>query len=298
MNVLVLGAGGFVGRNVLEAIKADPRLTVASGSRVERADYRIDLLDRGSILDALDKFRPDVIINCAGIVANTDQAYKNVEFCRNIFEAIISHGGPFPKVVISGSAAVYGEVKDAKASVVETTPLRAISDYGKSKIEEESQALEYAKARGIDVVVARIFNPIGPGMGEKFLLTNLLNQLHEVKAGIKNEITVSRHDSLRDYIDVRDVASAIYLLATAKTGHDVYNVGSGNATSNGELIDRLLNHVELGEKPTIIETRDTAEPAYAARADIARLQSDFGWKPKYSIDDTVEDTVNAEKSDR
>ncbi len=293
MKVLIFGADGFVGRNVDTILRNDSDLEVISASRGDTIDYVVDLLDQGSIRNALVSARPDVVVSCAGVVVNSEEAYKNGEFCRNIFEEVLALGTPYPRVIISGSAAEYGVV-DADKPVSENTPLLASNDYGKSKVEEEKIALEYAEKHGIDVVVARIFNPIGPGMGEKFLLTSLLKQIERVGSGEAHTISVSRRDSRRDYVDIRDVAEAIHTLVTAETkSHSaIYNLGSGKSTSNGELIEVLLNHVELAEKPTIIETQDTPEPTYAAQADISRMKT-IGWQPKYSLDVTVEDIINA-----
>jgi nucleoside-diphosphate-sugar epimerase len=296
MKVLIIGSEGFVGRNVLSVVQSDPNLNVVSAGRSKSVDYNINLLERESIHSALTDARPDVIVNCAGIVTNTDDAYKNGVFCRNLLEAVLKLGKPYPKIIVSGSAAEYGVVEDVGNPVSEDVPLYATSKYGKSKVEEEKIALNFAEKYSIDVVVARIFNPIGPDMGEKFLVTSLLKQLMRVRNGEVQTISISRGDSLRDYIDVRDVAGALHRLAIAdkKNRRAVYNIGSGRSTSNRELIEVLLNHIELPEKPTIIETQDAQEPTYAARADISRIKLDLGWQPKYSLDVTVEDIINAQ----
>jgi nucleoside-diphosphate-sugar epimerase len=293
MKVLVIGADGFVGRNVLKAVQEDPNLEVVSASRKSNTDYTIDLLNQESVHTVLNEVNPDVIVNCAGVVLNNEDSYKNGVFCKNIFESIIAAGKPYPRVIITGSAAEYGVVEDVNNSVHEDTPLNATSDYGKSKTEEVLLAQKYAKEYGIDVIVARIFNPIGPGMGEKFLLSSLRRQLEAFQRGEVSDINLSRLDSRRDYVDIRDIASAMhtFIVSTRKDHHVVQNVGSGKLTTNGELIDALLDKVEHTEKPTIIETRDTPEPTYAAKADIRRIEAEFGWKPQYDLSTTMEDII-------
>lgn len=296
MKTLILGADGFVGRNVYAIFKQNSAIKTISASRSGKSDYTVDLGDRSSILNVLETEKPDVIVNCVGVVVNTQDAYQNGIFCRNLLESVLASGVPFPRIVTSGSAAEYGIV-ETSGRVSEDVELLATSDYGKSKIEEEAIAHEYANNNGIKLAVARIFNPIGPGMGEKFLLSNLLGQLDKIKNSEADSITISRLDSLRDYVDVRDVARGMYLIAiTSDSRHDVYNIGSGRATSNKQLLEQLLLSVELNVNPTIIETQEAAEPRYAAQADVSRLESEFGWRPEYTLAATVEDIVNAKSN--
>ena len=293
MKVLVIGADGFVGRNTVKELRKDASLEVITASRKHTEDLVIDLSDRSSIEAAIMSVEPDVIVNCAGVVANDENAFKNGEFCRNLFEAIIARGALYPKVIITGSAAEYGVV-ESPGPVDEDTPLNATSDYGKSKIEEVAIAQKYAEEYNINLVVARIFNPIGPGMGDKFLLTSLLKQIDGYRDGNTSNISVSRLDSKRDYIDVRDLASAIHHFVTGNNidHHVVQNIGSGVSTSNGELVKSLLSYLELSEKPTIIETQTDPEPTYAAQANISRIKKEFNWEPKYDLNTTVEDIVH------
>lgn len=293
MKVLVIGADGFVGRNTVKELRKDASLDVVTASRKGTEDLVVDLSDYSSVEAAIKSAEPGVIVNCAGVVANNKNAFKNGEFCRNLFEAIVARGALYPRVIIAGSAAEYGVV-ERPGPVNEDTPLNATSDYGKSKIEEEVIARKYAEAYGIDLVVARIFNPIGPDMGDKFLLTSLLKQIDEYRDGNAANISVSRLDAMRDYIDMRDLASAIHHFVTIDNidHHIVQNVGSGVSTSNGEILENILRLVELDEKPTIIETRTEPEPLYASCADISRIKSEYNWEPKYDLVSTIEEIIH------
>lgn len=294
MKVLVIGANGFVGRHLTEELLNDKNIDTVTSSREGCTDHVIDLLDRKSIRSVLDDVLPDVVISCAGIINNTDNAYLNRDFCNNLFVEIVGKGAPYPKVILSGSASVYGEVGDENRIVNEDTALNATSNYGRSKIQEEEVAFQFAKRYDMNVVIARIFNPIGSGMGEKFLMTNLLKQIVDIKSRKSSTIEISRLDSLRDYIDVRDVARALHSIALKDdhAGYRVLNIGSGHATSNGEILESMLRLVELDEKPTIIETRTEPEPLYASCADISRIKSEYNWEPKYDLVSTIEEIIH------
>jgi nucleoside-diphosphate-sugar epimerase len=293
MKILVIGSEGFVGRNVVAELSSNHEVYKAARSTASDDPHSVtvDLSSKESIRTALVSIHPDAVVNCAGIVMNTEEAYKNVEFTTNILDEVVNLGKPYPRVIVTGSASEYGEVEDAEVSVSEDAPLKPAGDYANSKVEEVKVAQSYSEKYGIDVVVARIFNPIGPGMGDKFLLTNLVKQIHALKEGVGHEITLSRLDSKRDYIDIRDVAAAIRLFieSDSKDHHVIQNIGSGKPTTNGHLLDMLLSHVELSEKPTIIETRTDPEPTYAARADLRRIKAEYNWEPRYNLSATIED---------
>jgi nucleoside-diphosphate-sugar epimerase len=283
---------------VFKELKKHPEIKALSTSRSGDSDYKVDLVDRGSIELVLRRESPDILINCAGIVVNSQEAFINGVACRNIFESIVVVGRPYPRVVIMGSAAVYGVVEDLCKPVSEDAALNATSLYGRSKVEEENIAHYYAKEYGIDVVVARIFNPIGVGMGKKFILPTILGQIEDIKEGKSQKISLSRLDSRRDYVDVRDVAAAIFAISTSKAKlSGVYNVGTGISTSNGELVDNLLKNIKLKIKPPIEETLDVPEPKYASAADISRIKAELGWEPEHRMDTTVEGIISEQSGE-
>lgn len=291
MKILLFGARGFIGSALREVLAEQHEVfTATTGDVHEKNEVKADLLDVAVITRTLLDTRPDVVINCAGVVENTDRAAFNVTFTRNLLDAVIASKLTMKKILISGSAAEYGTVEDDTIAIPEDAPLHAAGAYGKSKMEEVALALQYKQKHKLPIVIARIFNPIGPGMRPKFLLPSLLAQAEKVKRGEADSMSVSRLDSIRDYCDVRDTARALQLLIEHDTEHDIYNVGSGTSTTTGELIELITKHYVI--KPRIIETADHPEPPVASKADITRLTKELGWKPVKTIEQTVEEIIN------
>ena len=86
------------------------------------------------------------------------------------------------------------------------------------------------------------------------------------------------------------------MIATAdQLDFDVYNVGSGVATSNLELVQLLLDNFGISNDVQIYELNPDPEPIYAARADITRLQSALSWKPQYTIATAIERIIRDAK---
>lgn len=292
MKILVIGAAGFVGNNVAQGLEDRHEVYRASRKPETKDNIYIDLLKPETILAALQNVQPDVIIQCAGIVENIEAASENPVFTGNLLDQVVALGTK-PKIIISGSAAEYGLVDPEHIPVSEDTPLKATSIYGLSKIEETKLALKARAEHGLTVVVARIFNPIGVGMQPKFLTSRIMQQIKEIKSGERQAIEVSRLDSKRDYIDVHDLAAAFRALVEGTPEQEAYNIGSGKATTNGELIDLFLAGAELPAQPNIVETMEQPEPLVATQADITRLQQEFGWSPSVTLEVTVKEIVDA-----
>lgn len=287
MKILVFGADGFIGRNVCDELeKAHEVIRVVRDASLGAKAAVADLLVPNDVKSVINKYRPEVVINCAGVVGGGADVDQNVQFTKNILEQVCAVGG-VDKVIISGSAGEYGKADPGSIPVNEDVPLRADIGYGLSKVKEERFALEFGEEHGINVIVLRIFNPIGENMANKFLLTNLLQQINEFKSGRGSEVRLSRLDAKRDYISVRDIARAFKVIAEGKPRDHVYNVGSGSSITNGKLLELIIQSSKLKFRPEIIEISESPEPLVAVQADIKRISDEFGWRPSESIENLI-----------
>lgn len=291
MKIIIFGADGFIGRNVFSLLSKNHEVikAVRNIDRLSDNSIAVDLSSADSVFKVIDEIKPEVIINCAGVVgggANTD---LNFIFTKNILEQSSRVGG-VKKVIISGSAGEYGQVDSLPVS--EDFPLMATSEYGLSKIKEEEFAINYGSSNDINTVVLRIFNPVGAGMADKFLLTNLIKQVRSIKSGELNNISVSRLDSRRDYVSVVDIAEAYKVVVEGNNRYNIYNIGSGKSTSNQELLDLVIKNSNLIAAPGIQETSNIPEPLMAIQADISRISSEFNWSPRQNIGILIAEACN------
>lgn len=296
MRVSVYGSTGFIGSAIAGQFEL---LGGAEVSRFSRSGegtngYVVDLSNYEQTLETIKNSRPDVIVNAAGIIGGSEEELRgNVVFTENILKAVVQSGLQPQSILICGSAAEYGNVDPNELPVSEENPLRPTSPYAKSKAEETALALGYRERYNLSVVVARLFNPIGPGMKDRFLVPSLLRQVKEIKAGERTEIEVSRLDSKRDYLHITDLALAFCALAAQGQREAVYNVGSGVSTSNSKLIELLINSTGIGADAVIRETQSEPELQVASEADISRLRG-IGWSPIYTIEDAIQEIVKYE----
>lgn len=291
MRVLVFGADGFIGSNVCAELDKNHEVFRAIGNSGKTGQNieKVDLTDTSSIYKVISEFKPQAIINCAGIVGSGSNVDLNITFTKNIIEQASLAGG-VEKVVISGSAGEYGRVNPNDNPVNENLTLKADAGYGLSKVLEERTAIELRDKTNIDVIVLRIFNPIGLNMANRFLLTNLMAQIEEVKAGTKQVIELSRLDAKRDYVAVYDIATAFKSVIENKLNYFIYNVGSGISTTNGELLQLLIKNSKVDTSLfSVKETSEIPEPIVANMADISRITKDTGWKLTVKIEDLIKE---------
>lgn len=286
MKILVLGTNGFIGKTVAGLLAKDHEVIKAT-RHGEDGSTAVDLTDKNSIISCLKKYSPEAIVNCAGIVENSERARLNIVMTLNLLSALVESDIVLKRVVILGSAGEYGFINETDLPVKEEQPIAPISDYGNAKAEEVAQALDFAEKHRLPLVVARIFNPIGHGMNQRQLLPQLFKQAKEIKNKSRDTIEISRLDSRRDYIAVTDLAAAIECIIEGTPSYTIYNVGSGLATSNQQLVQTVLKSEGIDGNVPLMETQPAPERLVAVQADITRLKQDFNWQPKESIEDII-----------
>jgi len=144
-----------------------------------------------------------------------------------------------PLFVCCGSATEYGSAVIDGVPTPETAACAPLSPYGASKLAQTRAALAFGEATGTRVLVARIFNPIGPGMPPYLALGEFARQL-AVLPPSGGVLRTGNLDVARDFIDVELVARALRLLARHPDAIGVVNICSGRATGLAHLVDMLI----------------------------------------------------------
>ncbi|MDP9821767.1 NAD-dependent epimerase/dehydratase family protein [Nocardioides massiliensis] len=296
---LVTGAGGFVGPHLVRELRAHG-WSVVTTDRGPRPDslpadvehVAADLCEPASLSGIADI---DAVVHLAGLsrVAESftePQRYLQVNTAAltTVAEELLRRGSGARVLVIS-TGALYDTSRPGPLS--EDAALACASPYAVSKAAMEHQ-VDYYVRRGLDAVVVRPFNHIGPGQGPGFLLGDLVAGLRAIR-GSDAPLVVGDLDTARDYTDVRDVCRAYRLLLEADAlPHRVFNVCSGTPTTGRALLAEL---VAAGGFPTPTLQVDPArvrptDPRVVA-GDAGRLHAATGWKPERTVADSVRDLV-------
>jgi nucleoside-diphosphate-sugar epimerase len=292
--VLVIGAAGLIGRAVLaEAERASEAHAVVARASAALPDAKVLRVSSGTeerLARLLERLEPDAVVNATGRTSGTATELReaNVEPVAALIGAM-RMAAPEARLVHLGSAAEYAEVPDRATD--EEAPLDASTPYGAAKV-AAFRLVSDAASTGLDAVVARVFNPIGAGMPSTSLPGRAARLLRDAAVAGAAQVALGPLDAVRDYVDLRDVATAVHRLASEPhLAHRVVNVGSGRPTVVRDLVrliaDRAGFSGEIGESGNA--SPRSPDVAYQV-ADIGRIGS-MGWIPTVPLDDSVDALV-------
>lgn len=278
---IVTGAQGFLGRYLVARLLAsDPAVFVVGLGRSPRSDrcfthtircgakavaapipeeligeshetrYRyvpLDLCDQKALERLIEQSAPTFLFHLAsGLKGDSDSDLRRstVDASRSLFEAVGNTLGLVERLIVASSAAVYGRA--SMLPIAETSPCCPLDSYGKSKLAVEQAAEPLRREGNVPVVIARLFNLVGPGQDERHVCGRLASRIAAIIRGdLPPDLEVGDLDSTRDFIDVRDAARALELLGHPLTTAEVYNVSAGKETRIRYILETLIRVAEL-----------------------------------------------------
>ena len=287
MRVFVTGASGFVGGHLLPALQHQ-------GWEVFSADREVDVTRRDAVAEAFRRARPDSVIHLAAqssVAASfgdpLDSFRINFIGSLNVLSAIRCHS-PDARVLLIGSSDCYGPQPES-GPLTEDRPLLPESPYARSKAAAELLGANEA-ARGLDVMRVRSFTHIGVGQTDRFVTPSFARQIAEIAEGRSEALLrVGNLDSVRDFLDVRDVVAAYCRLLDRSVPAGVYNVASGRGVSIRTVLDELLSLAGVSARVEI--DPDRFRPADHRVGDASKLRNATGWKPEIPLRRTLRDLL-------
>ncbi|HEV3092199.1 MAG TPA: GDP-mannose 4,6-dehydratase [Candidatus Cybelea sp.] len=303
MRALVTGASGFVGGYLVDALRREGAEVLACGGPHDSGDgyFPIDLADGDSLAAALQAARPDAIFHLAAQSFVPDSLRSplaslevNVLGTARLVQAVRDYGAsPGPRLLFTSSAEVYGPRQPQEYPLHERLDLRPANPYGASKAAAEATLLASAQSFGLDVVIARTFNTVGPRQSPRFVVSSLAQQLASIAGGAQPQMYVGNLASSRDFLDVRDVVEAYLTLARRGEGAQIYNVCSGRAVTIRDVLRELISiarvPVEVREDPQRLREGDVSLSVGSCE----KLRAATGWQPRCSLTQSLRDIYHA-----
>lgn len=291
--IIITGINGFVGKHLARELHENNISVIGVGREDEAHEEISSILEAYHVVDLSQEWpaiaNVDAVIHLAGLAA-VGPSFDNPQLYININSAMVTYMAEYylkqeqqPRLIVVSSGAIYDSKQPMPLK--ETGAIGYNSPYAVSKVLVENQCTYYRK-RGLDCIIVRPFNHIGPGQLPGFLVPDIIEQL---KNG--DEVKLGNITTKRDYTDVRDIARAYRLLATVPAlNYTIYNACSGRSVVGEEIVATLLK-VSGNEKMVVATDESKFRPTddIDIYGDSSRLQQDTGWKPTISLEQTLDD---------
>jgi UDP-glucuronate 4-epimerase len=310
MNVLVTGAAGFIGSNLVDALlrrgdevvgldNFDPHYDPARKRRnltAAMADPRFklieaDILDASCLRAVTHRWRFHGIVHLAARVSNR---HSLVAADADGYDAVNAGG---TAILLAACAGVpprsfvfvsTGNVYDCTAPAPfreGVTPDRPRTPYSRSKKTAECLVLEAASSNGLQATVLRLFTVYGPRQRPDMVHYRFASALLEGKP----LTLIGAGADRRDYIHVSDACAAILACLDRPAAAEIINIGSGCGTTLDNLLALLARCTST--RPLIHRQEAPCGDTHLMLADVAKAEQRLGWRPTTKLEKGLEDFI-------
>jgi dTDP-glucose 4,6-dehydratase len=309
-NVLVTGAGGFIGSHLVEQLvqqEAKVRCFVRYTADKDIGNLALlpektsraldivfgDIRDYQAIEKAMENIR--IVFHLAAAISIPYSIYHPMEVFQvnavgtsNILEAARTKMKHIQRVVVTSTSEVYGSA--IKSPMDELHPKTPQSPYAASKLAADALAQSYHKSYGLPVVILRPFNTFGPRQSDRAVIPTIISQFLW-----KDQIKLGDARPKRDFTFVLDTVQAFLLAAEAKAAVGAtIHLGTGQTVSIKDVVTMVQNNMAV-KKPIRFDksrvrpknsevTKLISDPRYARKM--------LGWKAKISLEEGIRRTID------
>lgn len=217
----------------------------------------------------------------------------NVMGSVNLMTALLDNQ-PKCKFLFCSTVEVYGNEGIDGRKLKETDTLLPANPYGASKAAIDMYIQERMKNKQMNAVIVRPFCFTGPKRGSNFSISSDAIQIAKMMLGHQEKVLrIGNLDTVRAVTDVRDIANAFYLVMVGDTSGNIYNVCGGVPLKMRYYTETLIKLSGLTDieqridsalwRPIDIQYQD---------GDPTKIMTELGWKPVYTIDNTLKDLLD------
>ncbi len=311
MKSLIIGAAGFVGPYLMQHLKRDlgheiavtkmphEQIKIAEMKKSDYQVYDLNILIPEEITELLFEIHPDYIFHLAA-QSSVALSWKNpaltvdvnVKGGINVLEALRSLDYK-PRMIMVGSGEEYGPVCYSDEGIREDSRINPVNIYAATKACQNMIGRIYAQAYGLEIMMVRAFNHIGPNQEPMFAVADFCKQAALIEAGKREAvILVGNLKAERDFTDVRDVVRAYALLVENGKAGETYNVGSGKTISLADILQLILDmsvsDIRVEVDPNKLRPIDVP----VIKADIGKMREVIDWEPVIKLEQTIAETLD------
>jgi len=300
--VLVTGASGFIGSNLTRNLiktKDQVNVLVRKKSNLWRINdvlsecsiHTVDLSDFEETRNIISKVKPEIVYHCAtfGVYPNQKDVSKNIQ--TNVIGTLnllmsLHENSELERLVNLGSVFEYGYKSN---SIKETDSTQPLDSYSVTKVSQTKLVEYYSHQKKLPAVTLRIFTPYGIFEEPGRLISDVM-----VAAVKKKPLKIFSRKAKRDFVYLNDVTNAL-IKASKKPGieGEIFNIGSGNATSVDELVNLFCKVTDTNLE---VSWSDENQRKYDKTdtngfADLQKVKK-IDWKPEVSLKDGLTRTYD------
>ena len=197
------------------------------------------------------------------------------------------------RILSVGSSEEYGNVTEQDIPLIEESKILPGSPYAVARVSQEMLSRVYVNSYGLDIVMTRSFNHIGPLQDTRFVVPSFITRILKIKQEGMVEGTIETGDLsiIRDFVDVRDVVKAYYnLLVFGKTG-ELYNICSGNGIALKDIVLKIGEIVGVKVSTTTNSEFVRLNDNHIIIGSYDKIKKDINWKPEIPLEVTLKDMV-------
>ncbi len=307
MKLLVTGGAGFIGSNFIHYLREKyPNYEIINYDKLTYAGNLENLVSiqsskhysliKGDIKNqelleyVVNGYEVDVIVNFAAeshvdrsIKDSSDFVTTNILGTQILLDVARNNNLRFIQI---STDEVYGSL-GLTGLFTEETPLSPNSPYSASKASADLLVRSYHETFGLNTNITRCSNNYGPFQyPEKLIPLMIINAIKEKTLPVYGD-----GQNIRDWLHVKDHCSAIDLVIHKGKPGEVYNIGGNNEKTNLEIVNDIVKALGAS-KELITFVHDRLGHDFRYAIDSRKIQNELGWRPIYSFEEGIEETIS------
>lgn len=310
---LITGFSGFVSKHFLDYLEQNDGAAAVLGIDLNKPEFDLgkykkvkcnfqqaDLLNKEDVDRVIQQFQPDYILHLASyssVAFSWENPVASFTNNTNIFLNLIERVralGIKCRILSVGSSEEYGNVSQFDLPLREDHLLNPVSPYAVARVAQELLSKVFVAGYGSDIVLTRSFNHIGPGQKDIFVIASFAKKLIDIKQKkvASNELATGDLAIVRDFVDVRDVVRAYYLLLKKGKQGEIYNICSGKGTSLAEVLEKMAKIIGVEIDHRLDKRFVRPDDIRVVVGSNDKIRKDVGWKNEIELDKSLRDILD------
>lgn len=258
-----------------------------------------DLHDQSSLVDIIERYRPDEVYNLAA------QSFVPTSWSQPVLTGEVTALGvtrlleairlvnPKTRFYQASSSEMFGKVQEVPQT--EQTPFYPRSPYGVAKVYAHWITVNYRESYDLFAVSGILFNHESPRRGLEFVTRKVSYGVARIKLGLAHELRLGNLEARRDWGFAGDYVEAMWMMLQNDQPKD-YVVGTGKTHTVRDLCEKAFSYVGMNYQDYVVQDPQFYRPAEVDMlvADPTKVNQELGWKPKVSFDELICMMVDAD----